>query len=106
MVYAKAGDHELKLDLYWHPDALKPEPLIVRWVVSGLRIWVSGIPILLLPIMGDHRAWHPETHTWDAERFRGIMQTHALDNQLCIVVAVQWRGQLHYRPNGTRARVE
>jgi len=38
--------------------------------------------------MGDHRAYHPEDHTWDPERFRGIMQTRALDNQLCMVVAV------------------
>lgn len=55
-------------------------------------IGLNGADFLLLPIMGDHRAWHPENHTWDAERFRGIMQTRALDNQLCIVVAVN-RGE-------------
>jgi predicted amidohydrolase len=55
---------------------------------SSRMIGLNGADFLLLPIMGDHRAWHPENHTWDAERFRGIMQTRALDNQLCIVVAV------------------
>lgn len=55
---------------------------------SSRMIGLNGADFLLLPIMGDHRAWRPENHTWDAERFRGIMQTRALDNQLCIVVAV------------------
>jgi predicted amidohydrolase len=59
---------------------------------SSRMIGLNGADFLLLPIMGDHRAWHPENHTWDAERFRGIMQTRALDNQLCIVVAVN-RGE-------------
>ena len=39
MVYAKADDHELKLDLYWHPDAKEPEPLIA-WVHGGA--WRGG----------------------------------------------------------------
>lgn len=55
---------------------------------SSRMIGLNGADFLLLPIMGDHRAWHPEDHTWDPERFRGIMQTRALDNQLCMVVAV------------------
>ena len=55
---------------------------------SSRMIGLNGADFLLLPIMGDHRAWHPEDHTWDAQRFRGIMQTRALDNQLCMVVAV------------------
>ena len=59
---------------------------------SSRMIGLNGADFLLLPIMGDHRAWHPEDHTWDAERFRGIMQTRAMDNQLCIVVAVN-RGE-------------
>ncbi len=55
---------------------------------SSRMIGLNGADFLLLPIMGDHRAWHPEDHSWDAQRFRGIMQTRALDNQLCMVVAV------------------
>ena len=55
---------------------------------SSRLIGLNGADFLLLPIMGDHRAWHPEDHVWDAERFRGIMQTRAMDNQLCMVVAV------------------
>ncbi len=55
---------------------------------SSRMVGLNGADFLLLPIMGDHRAWHPEDHTWDPERFRGIMQTRALDNQLCMVVAV------------------
>lgn len=55
---------------------------------SSRMIGLNGADFLLMPIMGDHRAWHPEDHTWDAQRFRGIMQTRALDNQLCMVVAV------------------
>ena len=55
---------------------------------SSRMVGLNGADFLLLPIMGDHRAWHPEDHTWDPERFRSIMQTRALDNQLCMVVAV------------------
>ena len=59
---------------------------------SSRMVGLNGADFLLLPIMGDHRAWHPEDHTWDPERFRGIMQTRAMDNQLCVVVAVN-RGE-------------
>jgi predicted amidohydrolase len=59
---------------------------------SSRMMGLNGADFLLLPIMGDHRAWHPEDHTWDLERFRGIMQTRAMDNQLCVVVAVN-RGE-------------
>ena len=55
---------------------------------SSRMIGLNGADFLLLPIMGDHRAWHPENHVWDPERFKGIMMTRAVDNQLCMVVAV------------------
>ena len=55
---------------------------------SSRMIGLHGADFLLLPLMGDHRAWHPENHVWDPERFKGIMMTRAVDNQLCMVVAV------------------
>ena len=56
---------------------------------SSRMVGLNGADFLLLPIMGDHRAWHPgEQRKFDPERFRAIMQTHAMDNQLCMVVAV------------------
>ena len=55
---------------------------------SSRMVGLNGADFLLLPIMGDHRAWHPEDHVWDPERFKAIMRTRAMDNQLCMVVAV------------------
>ena len=39
VVYAVAGEYELKLDLYWHHDASEAEPLIA-WVHGGA--WRGG----------------------------------------------------------------
>ena len=39
VVYEMAGDHELKLDLYWHPTVKEAEPLIV-WIHGGA--WRGG----------------------------------------------------------------
>ena len=55
---------------------------------SSRMVGLNGADFLLMPIMGDFRARHPEDNSWDPERFRGIMQTRAMDNQLCMVVAV------------------
>lgn len=51
-------------------------------------VGLNGADFLLLPIMGDHRAWRPGERIFDPERFKGIMRTRAMDNQLCMVVAV------------------
>ena len=36
---------------------------------SSRMIGLNGADFLLLPIMGDHRAWHPEDHTWTPNAF-------------------------------------
>ena len=55
---------------------------------SSRLVGLNGADFLLMPIMGDFRARFTENDTWDADRFRAIMQTRAMDNQLCMVVAV------------------
>jgi predicted amidohydrolase len=55
---------------------------------SSRMVGLNGADLLLLPIMGDHRAWHPGEHIFDPARFLAIMRTRAMDNQLCMVVAV------------------
>ena len=55
---------------------------------SSRMVGLNGADFLLLPIMGDHRAWQPGLRVFDPGRFRGIMQTRAMDNQVCMVVAV------------------
>ena len=55
---------------------------------SSRMIGLNGADFLLLPIMGDHRAQFPDGSAWDPDRFRAIMQTRAMDNQVCMVVAV------------------
>jgi predicted amidohydrolase len=55
---------------------------------SSRLVGLGGADFLLMPIMGDFRAHDPEDHSFDADRFRGIMQTRAMDNQLCMVVSV------------------
>ena len=59
---------------------------------SSRMIGLHGADLLLLPIMGDFRAWHPEDHTFDRERFLAIMRTRAMDNQMAVIVAVN-RGE-------------
>lgn len=55
---------------------------------SARMIGLNGADFLLLPIMGDHRAQFLGDKGWDPDRFRAIMQTRAMDNQVCMVVAV------------------
>ena len=39
LVYARTDKHQLRLDLYWHPEATRPMPLII-WVHGGA--WRNG----------------------------------------------------------------
>jgi len=48
LVYAQKGGHELALDLYWHPGAGKPEPLVV-WIHGGA--WMSGDKSWMPPVL-------------------------------------------------------
>jgi predicted amidohydrolase len=56
---------------------------------SSRMIGLNGADFLLLPIMGDHRAsrWTPGRPTFHESRWKAIMRTRAMDNQLCLVVA-------------------
>ncbi|MEJ2151260.1 MAG: alpha/beta hydrolase [Chloroflexota bacterium] len=55
LVYARMGGRALALDLYWHPGAGRPEPLVV-WIHGGA--WM----------MGD-KSWVPPTLPLLAEGF-------------------------------------
>jgi len=52
-------------------------------------IGLNGADFLLLPIMGDHRAsrWTPGSPNFSEDRWKAIMRTRAMDNQLTMVVA-------------------
>lgn len=56
---------------------------------SARLVGLQGAEFLLLPIMGDHRAdrWSPGPPVFNESRWRAIMRTRAIDNQLCLVVA-------------------
>jgi len=56
---------------------------------SSRMVGLLGADFLVLPIMGDHRAdrWRPGPPTFGESRWQAIMRTHAMDNQLCMVVA-------------------
>ena len=56
---------------------------------SSRMVGLSGADFLLLPIMGDHRAslWSPGSPLFSEDRWKAIMRTRAMDNQLCMVVA-------------------
>jgi len=54
---------------------------------SSRIVGLNGADFLLLPIMGDFRAWHPKEGGFDPDRFKAIMRVRAMDNQLCVVVA-------------------
>lgn len=56
---------------------------------SSRMIGLAGADLLLLPIMGDHRAdrWTKGPPNFNEDRWRAIMRAHAIDNQLCMVVA-------------------
>ncbi|HPA19252.1 MAG TPA: carbon-nitrogen hydrolase family protein [Verrucomicrobiae bacterium] len=56
---------------------------------SSRMVGLNGADFLLLPIMGDHRAdrWSRGTPIYSEDRWRAIMRTHAMDNQLCMIVS-------------------
>lgn len=56
---------------------------------SSRMVGLNGADFLLLPIMGDHRAdrWTPGPPVFNESRWKAIMRTRAMDNQLCLVVA-------------------
>ncbi|MDE2998417.1 MAG: carbon-nitrogen hydrolase family protein [Gemmatimonadota bacterium] len=56
---------------------------------SSRMVGLSGADFLLLPIMGDHRAsrWSPGPSIFSEDRWKAIMRTRAMDNQVCMVVA-------------------
>jgi predicted amidohydrolase len=56
---------------------------------SARMVGLNGADFLLLPIMGDHRAdrWSPGTPVFHEERWKAIMRTRAIDEQICLVVA-------------------
>lgn len=56
---------------------------------SSRAIGLAGADFLLLPIMGDHRAdrWSKGNPVFNESRWKAIMRTRAIDNQLCMVVA-------------------
>lgn len=56
---------------------------------SSRMVGLNGADFLCLSIMGDHRAdrWSPGPPVFSESRWKAIMRTHAIDNQLCMVVA-------------------
>jgi predicted amidohydrolase len=56
---------------------------------SSRMVGLNGADFLLMPIMGDHRSdrWSAGRPYFNEDRWRAIMRTHAMDNQLCMVVA-------------------
>ena len=52
-------------------------------------VGLNGADIHVLPIMGDHRAdrWTAGPPIHSEDRWRAIMRTRAMDNQVCYVVA-------------------
>jgi acetyl esterase/lipase len=48
VVYAQMGGRDLALDLYWHPKAGEPEPLVV-WIHGGA--WMSGDKSWMPPVL-------------------------------------------------------
>ena len=56
---------------------------------SSRLVGLKGADFLVLPIMGDHRAsvWNRGNPVLDEGRWRCIMRTRAMDNQLTMVVA-------------------
>jgi predicted amidohydrolase len=56
---------------------------------SSRMVGLNGADFMLMPIMGDHRAdrWSAGRPYYSESRWQAIMRTHAMDNQLCMVVA-------------------
>ena len=61
---------------------------------SSRLVGLNGADFLAMPIMGDHRAnrFTPGRPVFNESRWKAIMRTRSLDNQLCMVVArnVAW----------------
>ena len=56
---------------------------------SARMLALGGADIVCFPIMGDLRAdrWSPGSPIYDEGRWKAIMRTRAIDNQVCMVVA-------------------
>jgi len=56
---------------------------------SARMLALGGADIVCFPIMGDLRAdrWSPGPPIYDEGRWKAIMRTRAIDNQVCMVVA-------------------
>ncbi len=56
---------------------------------SARMLALGGAEIVCFPIMGDLRAdrWSPGSPIYDEGRWKAIMRTRAIDNQVCMVVA-------------------
>ena len=56
---------------------------------SSRMVGLNGADFLLMPIMGDHRAdrWSRGSPIYSEDRWKAIMRTHAIDSQLCMVIA-------------------
>ncbi len=56
---------------------------------SARMLALGGAGIVCFPIMGDLRAdrWSPGPPIYDEGRWKAIMRTRAIDNQVCMVVA-------------------
>lgn len=56
---------------------------------SARMVALNGADLLLLPIMGDHRAdrWSQGSPIFSEDRWRVIMRARAIDNQVCMIVA-------------------
>ncbi len=56
---------------------------------SARMLALQGADFICFPIMGDLRAdrWSPGTPIFNEDRWKAIMRTRAMDNQVCMVVA-------------------
>jgi predicted amidohydrolase len=56
---------------------------------SARMLALAGADFICFPIMGDLRAdrWSPGPPVYSEDRWKAIMRTRAMDNQLCMVVA-------------------
>jgi predicted amidohydrolase len=56
---------------------------------SARTLALGGADFICFPIMGDLRAdrWSPGTPIFSEDRWKAIMRTRAMDNQVCMVVA-------------------
>jgi predicted amidohydrolase len=56
---------------------------------SARMVGLNGADLLVLPIMGDPRAdrWSKGPGIFSEDRWRVIMRAHAIENQICMIVA-------------------